>query len=190
MTAQPHGRAAGAKPAPGAPGNSGVMPSRRILWAVPILLALHNAEEAIFFPRYLPFVLARLSSGLEAVAGPVTSGQVWLALAAITLLGFAVALWADRRPESRAAVWLLLLIQTTMLVNALWHLGAAVVLFGGYAPGLVTALLLNAPFAIYLLRRARAEGWLSRRALWALLPAALVVHGPLLSVLLLATERF
>jgi hypothetical protein len=164
--------------------------SRRILWVVPVLLALHNAEEAIFFPRYLPFVLARLPSGWQAVAGPVTSGQVWLALAATTLLGFVVALWADRKPDSRTALWLVLLIQTTMLVNALWHVGAAVVLFGGYAPGLVTALLLNAPFSIYLLRRARVEGWVSRRALWALVPAALVVHGPLLSVLLLATERF
>jgi hypothetical protein len=190
MRTQPPGRAVGAEAAPAPPGRSNVMTSRRILWVVPILLALHNAEEAIFFPRYLPFVLARLPSGWQAVAGPVTSGQVWLALAAITLLGFVVALWADRRPDSQAALWLLLLIQTTMLVNALWHVGAAVVLFGGYAPGLATALLLNAPFSIYLLRRARVEGWLSRRALWALLPAALVVHGPLLSVVLLATERF
>jgi hypothetical protein len=190
MTTQPPGRALGANAAPAPPGRLGVERAHRILWVVPILLALHNAEEAIFFPRYLPFVLARLPSGWQAVAGPVTSGQVWLALAAITLLGFAVALWADRRPSSRAAVWLLLLIQTTMLVNALWHLGAAVVLFGGYAPGLATAVLLNAPFSIYLLRRARAEGWVSRRALLALMPAALVVHGPLLSVLLLATERF
>jgi hypothetical protein len=161
-----------------------------ILWLVPILLAMHNAEEAIFFPRYLPFVLSRLPSGWQAVAGPVTSGQVWVALAAVTVLGFAVAAWAVRRPDSRTALWLVLLVQTTMLVNAFWHLGAAVILFGGYAPGVVTALLLNLPFSIYLLRRARAEGWVSPRALWALLPATLVVHGPLLSALLLATERF
>jgi hypothetical protein len=189
MRPQPPGRAAGAEAALAQPGSLGARPSRRILWVVPILLALHNAEEAIFFPRYLPFVLARLPSGWQAVAGPVTSGQVWLALAATTLLGFVVALWADRRPGSRTALWLVLLIQTTMLVNALWHVGAAVVLFGGYAPGLVTALLLNVPFSIYLLRLAREEGWVSRRALWALVPGALLVHGPLLSLLLLATER-
>lgn len=165
------------------------MSHSRVLWLVPILLALHNAEEAIFFPRYLPFVLARLPSGWQAVAGPVTSGQVWLALAAVTAIAFGVAAWAHRRPDSRAAVWILLLIQATMLVNASWHAAAAVILFGGYAPGLVTALLLNLPFSIYLLRRARREGWVSRAALWALIPAALLVHGPLLSALLLATER-
>jgi hypothetical protein len=160
-----------------------------VIWLVPALLALHNAEEAIFFPRYLPFVLARLPSGWQAIAGPVTSGQVWLALAAVTAVAFGVAAWAHRKPMSRAALWLLLLIQTTMLVNALWHAAAAVILFGGYAPGLVTALLLNLPLSIYLLNRARKERWLGRRALWSLLPAALLVHGPLLSALLLATER-
>ncbi|HUR94105.1 MAG TPA: HXXEE domain-containing protein [Gemmatimonadales bacterium] len=160
-----------------------------MIWLVPVFLALHNAEEAVFFPRYLPFVLGRLPSGLQAVAGPVTSGQVWLALATLTLAAFGVAAWAARHPASRAALWLLLLIQAALLVNALWHVAAAVVLFGGYAPGVVTAVLLNLPFSIYLLSRARREGWLGRAALWALLPAALLVHGPLLSALLLATER-
>jgi hypothetical protein len=65
-----------------------------------------------------------------------------------------------------------------------------VVLFRGYAPGLVTALLLNLPFSLYLLRRAARERWLDRGALWTLAPAALLVHGPMLSALLLATERW
>jgi hypothetical protein len=37
--------------------------------------------------------------------------------------------------------------------------------FGGYAPGLVTAVLINLPFSLYLLR-----------AMWALLPGALLMH--------------
>ncbi len=163
--------------------------SPRLLWLVPILLALHNAEEAIFFPRYLPFVLARLPTGWQAVAGPVTSGQVWIALALVTATAFLVAVWVERHPASALGRWILLLFQATLLINALWHVAAAVVLFGGYAPGLATALLLNLPFSIYLLHRARAERWVSARALWALVPAALLVHGPLLSALLLATER-
>jgi Protein of unknown function with HXXEE motif len=154
-----------------------------------MLLAVHNAEEALFFPRYLPFVLSRLPRGWQALAAPLTTGQVWSALAVVTGAAFAVALWADRRPESALALWLLLLIQTTVLLNALWHAAAAVVLFGGYAPGVVTALLLNVPFAIYLLRRAGRERWLDRQALWALLPGAIVLHGPLLATLLVATER-
>lgn len=166
------------------------MRGRRVLWLVPLLLALHNAEEAVFFPRYLPFVLARLPAAWRAVAGPVTSGQVWLALAIVTAGALGLAVWAQRRPGSATALWLLLLLQATVLLNVLWHTAAAVVLFRGYAPGLVTALLLNLPFSLYLLARAVRERWLSRGALWSLAPAALVVHGPLLSALLLATERW
>jgi hypothetical protein len=167
-----------------------IMGGRRVLWLVPLLLALHNAEEAAFFPRYLPFVLARLPAAWRAVAGPVTSGQVWLALAIVTLVAVGLCVWSQRRPRSRAALWLLLLLQATVLLNVLWHVAAAVVLFRGYAPGLVTALVLNLPFSLYLFRRAARERWLDRGALWALVPAALLVHGPLLSALLLATERW
>lgn len=166
------------------------MSGRRVLWLVPLLLALHNAEEAVFFPRYLPFVLSRLPPGWRAVAGPVTSGQVWLALAIVTAVALGLCAWSQWRPGSRTALWLLLLLQATVLLNVLWHVAAATVLFRGYAPGLVTALLLNLPFSLYLFRLAARERWLGRGALWAIAPAALVVHGPLLSALLVATERW
>ena len=94
-----------------------------------------------------------------------------------------------RRPDSRTALWLLLLIQSAVLLNAVWHVAIAFVLFGGYAPGLVTAVVLNLPFSIHLLRRAFREQWLSRPARWALVPGAILLHGPLLAALLLVTER-
>ncbi|HET7469381.1 MAG TPA: HXXEE domain-containing protein [Gemmatimonadales bacterium] len=166
------------------------MRSRSVLWLVPILLAIHNAEEALFFPRYLPFVLYRLPAGWQALIAPLTTGQVGAALAVVTAVAFLFAGWAYQRPESRLALWLVLLIQATVLLNVLWHLAAAVVLFGGYAPGVVTALLINLPFSLYLLGRARQEHWLSSRALWALVPAAVVLHGPLLAALMVLTERW
>jgi hypothetical protein len=76
-----------------------------------------------------------------------------------------------------------------VLLNAIWHLAIAVVLFRGYAPGLATALLLNLPFSLHLLGRAVREQWLSRPARWALVPGAVLLHGPLLAALLLVTER-
>ena len=164
------------------------MPRRPVLWLVPVFLALHNAEEALFVPRYLPFVLSRLPPGGQALVAPLTTGQVWAALAVVTASAFLVTWWADRHPESPLALWLVLLISATVLLNAIWHAAAAIVLFGGYAPGLGTALLLNLPLSIYLLRRAAAEGWLSRGARWALLPGAIILHGPLLAALLVATE--
>ena len=161
----------------------------QLLWLVPVLAAVHNMEEAVAFPRYLPLVLERVPQAWRAIAGPITLGQVWAALGLVTLIPFALAIWTALRPELAAPVWLLLLIQATLLLNVLWHVSAATVLFDGYAPGLVTAVLVNLPFSIYLIWRAAKENWLSPRARWALLPSAVVVHGPVISALLLLTER-
>lgn len=163
--------------------------NRGALWIIPLALLVHNAEEAVFFPRYLPLVVGRLPEGWEVIAGAITLGQVWAALGVLTLVAFGLAVWATADRESTVPVWLLLLLQTTLLINVLWHVGAAIVLFDGYAPGLATAILLNLPVSIYLLRRAAREEWVSRGARWALLPCALLVHGPLLSGLLRLTER-
>ena len=50
-------------------------------------------------------------------------------------------------------------------VDSRRDVSAAAVVFGGYAPGLVTAVLINLPSSLYLLR-----------AMWALLPGALLMH--------------
>ena len=67
-----------------------------------------------------------------------------------------------------------------MLLNVATHISAAVFVLRGYSPGLVTALALNLPYSLHVLSRAVRERWLSRAGLVSLLPAALVVHGPLL----------
>ncbi|HYD51632.1 MAG TPA: HXXEE domain-containing protein, partial [Gemmatimonadaceae bacterium] len=99
------------------------------------------------------------------------------ALALITVAGFLVALWADRRPESKAAWWAVLAIPSVMLLNVLSH-AAVALLLRGYAPGLATAVALTLPFSLYLLRRAARERWVGRGAALALAPAALLLHGP------------
>ncbi len=161
----------------------------RVLWLVPAVMVLHNAEEAMFFPRYLPLVLARLPESWRPLAGAISLGQMWTALVLITLVPVVLATWATLRSGSVVPVWLLLLIQATLLLNALWHLSAAILIFNGYAPGVVTAVLFNLPVSVYLLRRAARENWVSRRARWALLPGAFLMHGPVLSGFLLMMER-
>jgi hypothetical protein len=84
----------------------------------------------------------------------------------------------------------LLLIQTAVFVNAISHIVVATFVLHGYGPGLLTALAINLPFSIYLLRRAVRERWLSPRALVLLVPSALVVHGPILLGLMIAAGIF
>jgi hypothetical protein len=160
---------------------------RRLLWIIPALVAVHNVEEGLTFGRYLPSVRVRLPALVRPFAAAASEPQLLFALAAATLVPLAVAIWAHLRPTSRVALWSALLVQAVLLLNVAWHLAAALLL-RGYAPGLITAVALNLPFSVYLLRRATREQWLSRRFLVALLPAAIVVHGPLLLALLLLSR--
>jgi hypothetical protein len=137
---------------------------------------LHNVEEAFTIPSYLPRVAASFPVHLPADIVPIFFG----ALTVVTVIPFIVAVWTYARPKSSAALWSLLLVQAVVLVNVFSHAAVAAFVLHGYAPGVLTALAINLPFSIYLLRRAVRERWLSRRALTLLLPSALVIHGPIL----------
>jgi uncharacterized protein with HXXEE motif len=154
------------------------MTRRWTIWLLPLVLALHNFEEGVFFPRYLPRVLGRLPASARNWIGPVTMREMGAALVLATVIPLGFSLWAAARPASRVALWLVLAMWATLLLNAVWHVAAALLLFGGYAPGLVTAVALNLPLSVLVLRRAAREKWFSRRALWTLVPAAVAFHLP------------
>lgn len=154
------------------------MTPRWAIWLLPLVLAVHNLEEGVFFPRYLPRVLDRLPSGARDWIGPVSPRQMGVALGLATVIPLGLSLWAAARPASRTALWLVLAMWATLLLNAVWHVAAAFLLFGGYAPGMATAVGLNLPLSVLVLRRAATEHWLSRRGLWALAPAAVSFHLP------------
>jgi hypothetical protein len=154
------------------------MTRRRAIWLLPLLLALHNLEEGLFFPRYVPRVLGWLPAGVRDWIGPVSPREMGVALALATVIPLGFSLWAVARPASRSALWFVLAMWATLLLNVVWHVVVAIGLFRGYAPGLATAVCLNLPVSLLVLRRAAAEQWLDRRARWALAPAALAFHLP------------
>jgi hypothetical protein len=153
---------------------------RAVIWLVPALLALHNAEEAVTLDRYLPIVRERAPAWARPIVASVTYEQMLVALGIATIVPLGIALWADARPQSAAALWSVLLIQAVVLLNVAAHAFSALVILRGYGPGLATALAINLPFSVYVSRRAAREGWTTRRGLALLAPAAVVVHGPLL----------
>ena len=156
------------------------MPRRAVIWLIPILLTLHNAEEAIAFKRYLPAAQARLPLPLASLEARLPYAALLPALATLSILAFLLALAVNLRPHSRQLLWLLLALEATMGLNVVAHLVSATFVFHGYAPGLVTALLVNAPFAAYCFWRAKREQWVSPTALRGTMPAAFVLHGPVL----------
>ena len=125
---------------------------------VPGVMALHNAEEAITFPAYLGVVLARMPDRWQQLSATITPAQLWTALLLVTLVPIFLATWATLRPNAATPLRLLLLVQGALLLNVLWHLGVAFFV-RGYTPGLITAVTVNLPTSIYLLRRAVRERW-------------------------------
>jgi hypothetical protein len=136
----------------------------------------------------MPRVQALLPEPYASLEASVSYSAILGALIVLSVLAGVVAA-AAARPNSRRALWALLVLEAAVGINVVAHLLSAVLVFRGYCPGLATALLINAPFAIYCFRRALREHWLSGAALRATIPAALVLHGPiLLGALWLAAE--
>ena len=150
----------------------------RALWLIPAALALHNLEEAVTFPRYLPLVRERVPDLARPLAARLDPASLRAALLWVTLLALLAAAWAVARPESRPARWCALAVQAVVALNVVSHAVAAFVVMRGYTPGLATALSVNAPVSVYLLRRAWGERWISRSSWWLLLPTAVLLHGP------------
>lgn len=149
-----------------------------VIWAIPFFLALHNAEEALTFPRYLEQVRGNAPLFMRQFADAANYNQLYGTLVVVTVVPFLVSLWSWLRPQSKIAFWCVLLVQVTVFLNVFAHLSSATTIFHGYGPGVLTALAINLPFSIYLFRRGRAEAWFTRKETIWLIPAAIFVHGP------------
>ena len=118
---------------------------------------LHNAEEALTFARY------RQESEVAArklLDGGVTfpdAATFQVALLSVTIAIAACLLWVATGP-TRPLKWRLLrLLATLLLVNVFVpHIPAAIAL-GGYTPGLLSAMFVNLPLAIVVLRMSASK---------------------------------
>ena len=153
---------------------------RAVIWLIPILLTLHNAEEAVAFRHYLPRAQLLLPAPFASFESRLSYAAIVQALVVLSVGAFILAAMASRNSHSRRLVWCLLALQAAVGVNVLAHIVSAALLFRGYGPGLITALAINAPFTGYCILRASRGQWVTPAALRATVPAALVLHGPVL----------
>lgn len=136
-------------------------------------LVLHNTEEYFAFPIFFRSP-SRLLQWLPTPGLLVNTRDLHIALMMATVLPLAVVAWAVRRP-GKALLVSLLFLESVLLVNAVWHILAAV-LNRGYVPGVVTAALINLPFGICVLRRAVKEHWIGLPAAWRMIGLAAALH--------------
>ena len=82
---------------------------------------------------------------------PVSQSRLWLAMLALDLLAVLITYFAVKRGRHSVAGHLYVGFVFVLLLNVVWHV-AVTIWYRTYAPGVVTAVLLNLPLSIYLLR--------------------------------------
>ena len=154
-----------------------------MVWLIPVLLTVHNGEEAVGFTRMRAHA-ASLPDWLGALQSRISSAALLWTLGILSALAFVLAGLVLLRPRDQAALWLLLALEAAVAINVVAHVASAAVIFRGYGPGLATAVLVNAPFAAYVFGRVRREEWVSAGARRLLPVGGLVLHGPVLAIAL------
>lgn len=127
---------------------------RALQWLFPIAITIHNIEEAIWLPGFV------VAHGSE-VLWRVQPGEFRFALIVLTVAACIITYLSWR--NGRQTVWAYLLfgcVTATLLNVFVPHVPAALV-FGGYAPGVVTAVTINLPVMTWLLILAVRERWVS-----------------------------
>jgi hypothetical protein len=128
---------------------------RNLLWLFPIVVTLHNAEEAIWLPGW--------SKRAVLWHSPVTPGSFRFAVAVLTVVAFAVT-WMSAE-SGKQTVWTYLAFgyMTAMFANVLIPHIALTVALRSYMPGVATAMALNLPvlflLVVFAIREEYVSGW-------------------------------
>jgi hypothetical protein len=146
------------------------MSFRNLLWLFPIVVTLHNAEEAIWLPGW--------SKRAVLWHRPVTPGSFRFAVTVLTVLAFAVTGLSDLSGKQSAWTYLAFGYMATVLANVLIPHIAFTVALRSYMPGVATAVALNLPVLSLLVALAIREGYVSG---WKSVAYSVGVAGMLLA---------
>ncbi|MFY9852587.1 MAG: HXXEE domain-containing protein [Terracidiphilus sp.] len=122
-------------------------------WLFPIVVTLHNAEEALWLPAW--------SKRTGFWHTPVAPGVFRFAVSVLTVLAFAIT-WLSAE-SGKQTVWTYLVFGSMVvaLANVLIPHVALSVARRSYMPGVATAVALNLPVLSLLVVMALKEGYVS-----------------------------
>ncbi|WP_230739499.1 HXXEE domain-containing protein [Methanooceanicella nereidis] len=127
---------------------------RQVLWLIPVLFIIHDIEETPTIASYSQALSERL--GFLNIQ-PFTNEQAIFAMVLLIAIVLALTYMFAGSPKNGIGMIILLSIQCLIFVNAITHILSAIYLMD-YTSGLVTAIMINIPFSIYLFNRALKEG--------------------------------
>lgn len=133
--------------------DNGTKSLRTLLWCIPFFTAVHNAEEALTMPSWIELHLVLLRSKFFFFHYlTFSTEQLYISLLLVTIVPLIITAFALKRELTKNSVMLLLTLQSVIGWNAVVPHAAGTVLLGMYNPGLVTAVVINIPFTVFLFR--------------------------------------
>jgi hypothetical protein len=155
-----------------------------LTWLFVLAMAVHNLEEAIWLPAWSQ----RIGQQGSRWHRPVGASEFRFAVLVLTAAAAAAALAANVGGKQSLGAYLVCGYALAMLLNVIFPHVLACLVLREYAPGTLTAILLNAPACALLLELALRERYVDARVfLWAGPLVVLTIAGAI--PLLLAIGR-
>ncbi|MCK9409515.1 MAG: HXXEE domain-containing protein [Bacteriovoracaceae bacterium] len=125
--------------------------SKRILLFIPILLFLHNVEEAITMPQWMNANLPILQQKIPLFQFLEFSvSQLYVSLTLVTIIPILISFFCLRGELTPRKTAVMQTLQSIIFWNALMPHLSGIMLLGFYNPGAITAIVCTIPFSIYL----------------------------------------
>ena len=142
---------------------------RNLEWLFPIVMTLHNAEEAIWLPAW--------SKRVGFWKPPVSPGAFRFAAAVLTGLAFVITWMSVESGKQTVWTYLVFGCMAVTLANVLIPHIAASAAQRSYMPGLATGVIMNLPVLTLLIVMALREGYVSggKAAVYSIGVAGLLV---------------
>ncbi len=124
---------------------------KKKLMLVPILLAIHNIEEAVTMPAWMADHGEYLKSAVPLFQHlNFSSTQLYVSLVNVTIIPAAAVFLLLRKELTQRKILAVLFLQSVIFFNALIPHIIGLPVLGMYNPGTISAVLINLPFSIYL----------------------------------------
>lgn len=156
---------------------------KQLFWLIPIILSIHNLEEALTMPQWVPAHLPLLRSTIPLFNHlHFSTAQLYISLSSVTLFPFLVTFFCTCRERTQRKIIIMLTLQAIIFWNALMPHISGVVVLGMYNPGVVTAVVCNVPFSVYLFKRMRTEGIITNNSMREILVAGVLLYLPVVYI--------
>lgn len=136
---------------------------RKLLWLLPVGVVVHNIEEYIAFGRFIT------KHPISIIPEQFLTAQIIATLSIFILYGIG---W--RKAKINLLFFLILASIPAVIANSLIHVGQAII-FVDYTPGLISAVFLQLPIAIFLMRKAIKERYIKKNNFFKVISVGIIL---------------